>query len=127
MGQQDILMIVLSILLVAIAVQVGITMFNAGFEQSSKDMLALQLQNCALAAYQHYLKPVHMGGADRDWAKVMADSSIWLPTLREATTDGAFAVKSTSLILKIKSTTGNIHKGQIEITSDGRMIAKITQ
>ncbi len=127
MGQQQILLIVLSVILVGVAVAVGINMFNSQAEQSAKDMLAVQLQNCGTAAYQHYLKPASMGGADRDWTVVIGDSDVWMPTLKDAATDGAIAVVSSNLRIKIKSSTGTVHKGYIDVTNSGGMSTKITE
>lgn len=62
MGQQQILLIVLSVILVGIAVSVGITMFKAQAEQSHIDMIIQDLNNVAMQALQYFIRPVSMGG-----------------------------------------------------------------
>ncbi len=127
MGQQQILLIVLSVILVGVATSVGINMFNSQAEQSAKDMIAIQLQNMGSEAYQYYIKPASMGGAERDWTKVILDSNKWLPLLTRASTDGVITIVSTKLRIKIKSTYGTLHKGYVDVSDDGTMKTKITQ
>ncbi|MBW6516351.1 MAG: hypothetical protein K0B81_07040 [Candidatus Cloacimonetes bacterium] len=62
MGQQQILLIVLSVILVGIAIAVGITMFRAQARQSNLDAIIADLNNLGAIAYQHKLRPVSMGG-----------------------------------------------------------------
>lgn len=62
MGQQQILLIVLSVILVGIAIAVGITMFQAQAEQSNLDAIYLDLNNAGAQAYQYRIRPVSMGG-----------------------------------------------------------------
>jgi hypothetical protein len=62
MGQQQILLIVLSVILVGIAIAVGITMFSSQAEQNHVDMIIADLNNLSAVAYQYYLRPLSMGG-----------------------------------------------------------------
>jgi len=86
MGQQQILLIVLSVILVGIAVAVGINMFRQQADQSEQDSLASELNNAATAAYGNYLKPVSLGGSGRDWSDVATNSNDWFPTFESAET-----------------------------------------
>lgn len=67
MGQQQILLIVLSVILVGIAVSVGITMFRAQAEQNHYDMIASDLSNLAMQALQYYLRPTILGGGSNSF------------------------------------------------------------
>lgn len=62
MGQQQLLLIVLGVIVVGIAVVVGINLFNANAESSTQDSLVSQGTNIGALAQQYYKKPVSMGG-----------------------------------------------------------------
>ncbi len=62
MGQQQLLLIVLGVIVVGIAVVVGINLFNANAETSTQDSLVSQGTNLGAMAQQYYKKPVAMGG-----------------------------------------------------------------
>ena len=62
MGQQQILLIVLSVILVGIAIAVGITMFQAQAKQGNIDAIISDLNNLGSVAYQYKIRPVTMGG-----------------------------------------------------------------
>ncbi len=62
MGQQQLLLIVLGVIIVGIAIVVGINLFNANAEESAKDTMASEGTNLAALAQQFYKKPVALGG-----------------------------------------------------------------
>ena len=62
MGQQQLLLIVLGVIIVGIAVVVGINLFNANAETSTQDSIVSQGTNIGALAQQYYKKPVSMGG-----------------------------------------------------------------
>lgn len=62
MGQQQLLLIVLGVIIVGIAVVVGINVFTASSEQSAKDTIVSQATNIGAIAQQYYRKPTALGG-----------------------------------------------------------------
>jgi hypothetical protein len=62
MGQQQLLLIVLGVIIVGIAIVVGINLFNANAEESAKDTLVSEGTNLGAMAQQFYKKPVALGG-----------------------------------------------------------------
>ena len=62
MGQQQLLLIVLGVIIVGIAVVVGINLFNANAEESAKDTVVSEGLNLGALAQQFYKKPVALGG-----------------------------------------------------------------
>lgn len=62
MGQQQLLLIVLGVIVVGVAIVAGIAMFNAGAEESAKDELVAQSVTIGANAQQFYRKPIAMGG-----------------------------------------------------------------
>ena len=62
MGQQQLLLIVLGVIIVGIAVVVGINLFNANAEESAKDTVVSEGTNLGAMAQQYYKKPIALGG-----------------------------------------------------------------
>lgn len=62
MGQQQLLLIVLGVIIVGIAVVVGINVFTASAMQANRDATISDLTNLASLAQQHYRKPTALGG-----------------------------------------------------------------
>lgn len=62
MGQQQLLLIVLGVIIVGIAVVVGINVFTASSLQANNDAVIADLTTIGSLAQQHYRKPNAMGG-----------------------------------------------------------------
>jgi hypothetical protein len=62
MGQQQLLLIVLGVILVGVAVVLGIQYFGVGAEEGAKDELTAHNITIGANAQQWYKKPVAMGG-----------------------------------------------------------------
>ena len=62
MGQQQLLLIVLGVIVVGIAVVAGINLFSASHDESIKDELVSQCQAIGANAQQFFIKPTSMGG-----------------------------------------------------------------
>ena len=70
MGQQQLLLIILGVIVVGIAVAVGITMFSDSSINANRDALASDLVNMASRAQQFYRRPVSLGGGGNDFTKL---------------------------------------------------------
>jgi Tfp pilus assembly protein PilE len=64
MGQQQLLLIILGVIVVGIAVAVGITMFTDNAVSANRDAVTNDLVNLASRAQQHYRRPASMGGGE---------------------------------------------------------------
>jgi len=62
MGQQQLLLIVLGVIIVGIAVVVGINVFTASSSQANRDAVIADLTTIASMAQQYYRKPVALSG-----------------------------------------------------------------
>ncbi|MBS3945031.1 MAG: hypothetical protein KGZ42_05995 [Melioribacter sp.] len=62
MGQQQLLLIVLGVIIVGIAVVVGINVFTASSTQANRDAVIADMTNLASLAHQYYRKPQQLGG-----------------------------------------------------------------
>lgn len=64
MGQQQLLLIVLGVIIVGIAVVVGINLFNSSAKDAGRDQVVSNLTNLASKAQQYYKKPTSLGGGN---------------------------------------------------------------
>ncbi len=75
MGQQQLLLIILGVIIVGIAVAVGITMFQDNAISASKDAVINDLVQLSAKAQQHYRKPVSLAGGGNSYVTLTADST----------------------------------------------------
>ena len=86
MGQQQLLLIVLGVIVVGIAVVVGINLFNANAVSSNRDGVVSDLNNLGAMAQQFYKKPTSMGGGGNTFTG-------WtLPAELDTTANGNYTV-----------------------------------
>jgi hypothetical protein len=62
MGQQQLLLIILGVIIVGIAIAVGLSLFTSQSIQSNKDAIINDINNLAASAYQYRIRPASMGG-----------------------------------------------------------------
>jgi hypothetical protein len=67
MGQQQLLLIVLGVIIVGIAIVVGINLFNANAEESAIDTAVSEGVNLGAMAQQYFKKPEALGGGGNAW------------------------------------------------------------
>jgi len=85
MGQQQLLLIVLGVIVVGIAVVVGINLFNANAVSSNRDGVVSDLNNLGAMGQQYYKKPTSMGGGGNTFTG-------WtLPAELDTTANGNYA------------------------------------
>lgn len=68
MGQQQLLLIILGVIIVGIAIAVGLSLFGAQSIQSNKDAIINDLNNIAAHAYQYRVRPASMAGGAGSYA-----------------------------------------------------------
>lgn len=107
MGQQQLLLIVLGVIIVGIAVVVGINVFTASSAQANRDAVVADLTTLASMAQQYYRKPTALGGGGNSFTG-------WeMPALSTTAGDNT----------ETKTKTAN---GTYEITSPGDQEIEIT-
>ncbi len=67
MGQQQLLLILLGILVVGVAIFVGINLFRANAIETKRANVTNELVNLASLAQQYYMKPKALGGGARSF------------------------------------------------------------
>ncbi len=68
MGQQQLLLIILGVIIVGVAIAVGINLFGSSSVSSNKDAIVNDLQNLAADVYQYKIRPISMGGGGYSYA-----------------------------------------------------------
>jgi len=96
MGQQQLLLIVLSVIIVGIAVVVGIQMFSASAASSNLEAVTSDLLNLASRAQQYYVKPTGLGGGGNSFAGLSADASGMAKLTARSTNDNGTYTISTA-------------------------------
>ena len=103
MGQQQLLLIVLGVIIVGIAVVVGINLFNANAEEAAKDGVVSDCTNLGAMSQQYFKKPLSMGGGGN------AFTGFVVPVNLETTANGTYSAVATAGDCTI---TGNPTAGQ---------------
>jgi Tfp pilus assembly protein PilE len=75
MGQQQLLLIILGVIVVGIAVAVGITMFSDSATSANRDAVSNDLVNLAARAQQFYRRPASLGGGGNSFVGLTADAA----------------------------------------------------
>jgi hypothetical protein len=95
MGQQQLLLIVLGVIIVGVAIVAGIGLFNAGAEESAKDELVAQSITIASNAQQYYRRPIAMGGGGNSFAGYL------IPEKMQNTANGNYTATVTATSVEI--------------------------
>lgn len=93
MGQQQLLLIIVGVIIVLIAVGIGISMFADGAISSNRDALISDLQNLANQAQQFYHRPVYLGGGGNSF-DLLTTGSISTLTTHPTDANGSFFIET---------------------------------
>ena len=74
MGQQQLLLIILGVIIVGIAVAVGITMFQDNAVDQNRSAVIADLTTLSAKAQQYYAKPTTLGGGGNSFVGLTADA-----------------------------------------------------
>ena len=118
MGQQQLLLIVLGVIVVGIAVVVGINLFNANATAANRDGVISDLNNLSAMGQQYYKKPTSMGGGGNTFTG-------WtIPTGLDSTANGTYAATVAAASLTIVGTGTEIgNDGSTEVQATATVTA----
>jgi len=88
MGQQQLLLIILGVIIVGIAIAVGLSLFTANSIQANKDAIINDLNNIAANAYQYRIRTATMGGGDNSYANYN------IPTKLSSNSNATYAIST---------------------------------
>jgi len=97
MGQQQLLLIILGVIIVGIAVAVGITMFQDNAVDQNRSAVIADLTTLSAKAQQYYAKPVSLGGGGNSFVGLTADATgvgILASPAFTSNANGAYTVKT---------------------------------
>jgi Tfp pilus assembly protein PilE len=121
MGQQQLLLIVLGVIIVGIAVVVGINVFTASSQNANRDAVISDLTTLAAMAQQHYRKPVAMGGGGNAFDASKGATAAWdIPASLDTTANGIYTRTAVSADNVTLEGVGN------EIGNTGGLPVKVT-
>jgi len=128
MGQQQLLLIILGVIVVGIAVAVGITMFSDSATSANRDAIVNDLTNFASRAQQFYRRPLALGGGQGSFSTLTSISKI---TKDSSNANGMYTMGSpsatsvtiTGTSISERGTDGNALKVVMTVWADS---AKVT-
>jgi len=89
MGQQQLLLIILGVIIVGIAIAVGLSMFTAQSVGANRDAIIADMTNLAANAYQYRIRPTTMGGGGGSY------SGYTIPPSLQSNENGTYALNGT--------------------------------
>ncbi len=98
MGQQQLLLIVIGVIIVGIAIVVGINLASASAQSANRDAVISDLNNIGAFAQQYYRKPTALGGGGNSF------TGFTIPPSLVTTGNGTYTatVGATLLVLEMK-------------------------
>lgn len=88
MGQQQLLLIVLSMIIVGIAIIIGINVYNQTSSDQKAEQLILDCAQLARRAQEYYFKPAVLGGGGNSF------TGWYIPASFDTTYNGIFSISS---------------------------------
>ena len=117
MGQQQLLLIILGVIIVGIAIAVGLSLFSAQSIQSNRDAIINDLNNLAAQAYQYRIRPSSMGGGQGKY------DSFTIPSKMSANENAKYAATVTTDAITVVATSAQntTNTVTVKIDSDGKL------
>lgn len=117
MGQQQLLLIILGVIIVGIAIAVGLSLFSAQSIQSNRDAIINDLNNLAAQAYQFRIRPASMAGGGG------AYTGFSIPSKMSANENASYTtvVTANSVTVTSKSTQDVANTVVVVIDSNGKL------
>jgi len=119
MGQQQLLLIILGVIVVGIAVAVGITMFSDNAVSANKDAVTNDLVNLASRAQQFYRRPTALGGGQGAFTGLTADATgLGKLTSKPTNSNGTYSIITAGDASHVK-----LHGVGTEKGTDGNLLS----
>jgi hypothetical protein len=112
MGQQQMMLIVLGVIIVGIGIAVGISQFGSDSISANRDALINDLNNLGINAYQFKILPASMGGGSGAYTRYT------IPVKLRANEDGGFAIGNASATRLTLVATSALSYGTITVVCD---------
>jgi hypothetical protein len=120
MGQQQLFLVIIGVIIAGIAMGVGMTLFNTHAISSNKDALVTQINHLASNAYAYRTSLTTMGGGGGSYAGYA------IPVPLTNTDDGTFAVNARQQSITLTGTSAQGY-GSVQAVMDSvGMLASFT-
>ena len=128
MGQQQLLLIILGVIIVGIAIAVGLSLFSAQSVQSNHDAIINDLNNIAANAYQHYIRPASMGGGANsyDGTGATGAAAYAIPTRMRTNEYAVYTVSNTATVCTLTGTSSSVSGAKVIATVSSAGVVGIT-
>ena len=111
MGQQQMLLIILGVILIGVAIAVGLPLFGSGSVSSNKDAIVNDFANIAADAYQYRLRIRSMGGGGFSYVGYK------IPPKLQSNEDGTFSASVSTQSITLTGTSSQGY-GAVQATLD---------
>ena len=113
MGQQQLLLIILGVIIVGIAIAVGLSLFSAQSIQANKDAIINDINNIAANAYQFRIRPTSMGGGGGAYNTAKGAAEDYkIPSKMSSNDNGEYSISDPQQnTIKIKGNNPNATSG----------------
>jgi hypothetical protein len=118
MGQQQLLLIILGVIIVGIAIAVGLSLFSAQSIQANKDAMINDINNIAAYAYQYKIRPASMGGGGNSYTGLALPSKMASNDNATYNADGSAGTSVTISATSAQDANGTISVG---LDAEGRL------
>ncbi len=115
MGQQQLLLIVLGVIIVGIAVVVGINVFTASAASSNRDAVIADLTTIGSMAQGFYRKPTALGGGNNQFTNWVVPAQLSQTANMSAAVTPTVAAQSVVLV-GVGTETGNDGTAKVKAT-----------
>ncbi|MFI5251100.1 MAG: hypothetical protein ACHQQQ_01600 [Bacteroidota bacterium] len=117
MGQQQLLLIILGVIIVGVAIAVGISMFSGQSIASNRDAIITDLSTLGADAYQFKIRPTSMGGGNGTFAGYTINTNGAWGTGNPNATYTVTTQTATQLVLT--ATSKQVNGASVTVTYDG--------
>jgi type II secretory pathway pseudopilin PulG len=112
MGQQQLLLIILGVIIVGIAIAVGLSLFSAQSIQSNRDAIINDLNNLSAQAYQYRIRPMSMGGGQGEY------TSFVIPTKMRSNENATYSSSPSQNTISFTAVSAQNPSNTITVTID---------
>jgi hypothetical protein len=118
MGQQQLLLIILGVIIVGIAIAVGLSLFSAQSIQSNKDAIINDLNNIGAHAYQYRIRPASMAGGAGTY------SNYTIPSKMASNANAVYTCTATANAVTFTAVSANNTANTVtaQIDTDGKFV-----
>ena len=112
MGQQQLLLIILGVIIVGIAIAVGLSLFSAQSVQSNRDAIINDMNNLAAQAYQYRIRPTSMAGGQGSYV------GFTIPSKMRTNANGTYTATPTANTIAFTSVSAQNPTNTVQVTID---------